>query len=369
MQGVVGMFDGFSPMPFLEYRFGEEGLGATLEELSSGEHPNLSMVECAYHMGYFPEAVEAADVVIADGPGSADAAIARGLKLHALVSLGDGQAAQACLEDAVQACRALCKNEDCNLHLTGVIAAKILEDCTFIPIPEAQEDIDCLEDLPSGARAYSGFQMAYRAYRVGDDGRAIGIAHSFLALAGHRYPVSCVKLHLVAAAAYLRMGDVDSALGEFREAWDFAHPLGIIAPFVEMSASMPGLMRHELHDRDESSFLLLRTLISRYRKGWHELRICCQMPMAGETLTILEYTCGTMAAWGWSNRETAQFLGLAESTVKHYLTNVYQKLEVGSRKQLTDALMSGEIGGKQTLMSAPSSKSASVVENRLYSTF
>ena len=362
------MLDDYTQMPFSEYRFGEKGLGAMIEELSSVDHPNLALVECAYQMGYYPEAIEAADVVITDNPDTPDAMIARCLKFYSHLTLGDGEEAHKCMEEALAACRALYRSESENEHFSGIIGARIIEDCSLISIDEAKERIEHIEDLQSGARSYCGFQMAYRAYLCGDNGEAIGIARSFLAMAGHRYPVSCVKLHLVAAGSYLRLGDAANAVAEFREAWNLAHPLGIVAPFVELSACMPGLTRHELHDSDESSFVLLRTLIMRYRKGWHELRNLCQKPIAGETLSILEYTAATMAIWGWSNRETAVFLGLSENTVKHYLRNVYQKLEVKSRRQLIDALINDEVCGKPARVDMTLDKASGVHGNRLHST-
>ena len=342
--------------PFLERRFGEEGIGAKIEELSSGERPTMSLVECAYHMGFFPEAIEAAESVIADSPDYPVARVAWCLKLYAHIALGDGQAAYDCMIDALQACREGLKSDDANLRLASAICAYIIEDCTYLPSGVVLDDLCCLEDLPSGLRAYSGFQMAFRAYRDGDDYQAIGMVRSFLALAGHRYPVSCIKLHLVAASSLLRLGDTEQAIAEFKEAWELARPLGIVAPFVEMSACMPGLARRCLHGEDESSFVLLRTLVMRYRKGWHDLRARAGRPVIGESLSILEYTCATLAVWGWQNRETAQFLKLSENTVKHYLTNAYQKLGVKNRGQLMEALLDGSVSDGAMSQVKPTAK-------------
>ena len=321
-------------MPFLEYRFGEEGIGAKIEELSSGEPPTLSLVECAYHMGYYREAIEAADAVIAAQASLSNVFVAYCLKMHALLSLGDDAAAYACMDEAVPAMQAGVSSPDPNIRIPSSVCLGILEDCVLTPIAGALEGVRFLEDLPSGLRAYCGFEMAFRAYRAGRENQAIGMVQSFLAIAGDRYPVSCVKLHLVAAAAHLRLGETEEALAAFQEAWDLARPLGIIAPFVELSSCVPGLTRRCLHERDESSFVLIRGIVGRYRRGWHGLRRRLQHPVAGESLSILEYTAAVMVVWGWTNREIAAFLGIAETTVKHYLTSVYRKLGVGSRSEL-----------------------------------
>ena len=52
-----------------------------------------------------------------------------------------------------------------------------------------------------------------------------------------------------------------------------------------------------------------------------------------EQLTPREMEILQLLAEGLSNREIGQQLHLAEKTVKHYMTNVLEKLEVGSRVQ------------------------------------
>ena len=52
-----------------------------------------------------------------------------------------------------------------------------------------------------------------------------------------------------------------------------------------------------------------------------------------EELTPREMEILQLLAEGLSNREIGQRLHLAEKTVKHYMTNVLEKLEVGSRVQ------------------------------------
>ncbi len=52
-----------------------------------------------------------------------------------------------------------------------------------------------------------------------------------------------------------------------------------------------------------------------------------------EELTPRELEILQLLADGLSNREIGEQLHLAEKTVKHYMTNVLEKLEVGSRVQ------------------------------------
>jgi DNA-binding CsgD family transcriptional regulator len=57
-----------------------------------------------------------------------------------------------------------------------------------------------------------------------------------------------------------------------------------------------------------------------------------------ESLTPSEARCARMAASGMSNREIAQSLFVTVRAVEMHLTNAYRKLEIGSRRELAEAL-------------------------------
>ena len=326
-------------MPFLEWRFGEATIENEIEAILVNGHPDVTLVECAYHMGHFEQAVKAADLLIESSPKSPTAMVAMCLKIAALMMMGDGQAASSYLPHAIEVCRAGYKSEDAEIRPYSVVCLSLLEDLLCMQLGDEKLEIRHLEDMPNGLRAYCGFQLAMRMYHRGENREAIGAVHGFIALVGHRYPVSCVKLRLVAAAAHLRMGEIEAAIEEYDHAWNLARPLGIRAPFVEMSSAIPGLLRRHLDECDEQDRLFLRTTVARYRKSWHYLRARCHRPVAGEGLSIMEYTVSAMAVWGWSNRDIASFLELSENTVKHYLTGAYQVLGVKSRRELGELFM------------------------------
>ena len=57
-----------------------------------------------------------------------------------------------------------------------------------------------------------------------------------------------------------------------------------------------------------------------------------------DALTASELRVATMAEQGMTNREIAQALFVTLRTVETHLTHVYSKLEIGSRRELTEAL-------------------------------
>ena len=112
---------------------------------------------------------------------------------------------------------------------------------------------------------------------------------------------------------------------------------GIMMPFIELNYALQGLPRinrqvlaapEEVRQVD--------AMISSFSKGWFGLRRKCGLSTFTEPLTPLEtYTSG-LAALGWRNKEIAKHLLVSESTVKHQLTSVYQKLQISSRAELRD---------------------------------
>ncbi|MDO4534066.1 MAG: LuxR C-terminal-related transcriptional regulator [Coriobacteriia bacterium] len=318
------------------------GLVEGIEELVQMDNPTVEIVECAYHMGYFEEAAAAAEKVAVSGT-ALTRMVALCLGVYAYLAMGDAAACNKTLNLAVEACQEGVSQPDPFLHNMAIVCVRMLEDATSLEFEGSPKWNGALEDMPRGLQAYCGFQMAYRMLLRGNDQQAIGMVRAFQALAGSRYPVSYVKLRLVAASAYLRLGYPEEATEEFDEAWRVAEPLGIVGPFVEMNPCLPGLARHCLHGKDEAMYKALRAMICRHREGWHELRRRRRYPVQGQNLSALEYSTTALVAWGWTNREIANYMGISENTVKHYLTNAYQKLGLKNRSQIIQAFSKGGV--------------------------
>ena len=62
-----------------------------------------------------------------------------------------------------------------------------------------------------------------------------------------------------------------------------------------------------------------------------------------DSLTPSERRVAQLAAAGLANRDIAQQLFITTRTVEGHLTHVYQKLDITSREQLTDALATREV--------------------------
>ena len=48
----------------------------------------------------------------------------------------------------------------------------------------------------------------------------------------------------------------------------------------------------------------------------------------------MEFSIDHAGKWGWTNKEIGEHLGISINTVKHYLTDIFCKLNVKKRDEL-----------------------------------
>ena len=58
-----------------------------------------------------------------------------------------------------------------------------------------------------------------------------------------------------------------------------------------------------------------------------------------DNLTTTEFAAAMLAARGWTNQEIGQHMNLSAHTVKHYISNVLQKLNIKQRQDLKQYML------------------------------
>ena len=58
-----------------------------------------------------------------------------------------------------------------------------------------------------------------------------------------------------------------------------------------------------------------------------------------DALTTMEFSIAMLAGEGWTNKEISAHLGISVNTVKHYLTDIFSKLNVKKRDELKNYML------------------------------
>lgn len=190
-----------------------------------------------------------------------------------------------------------------------------------------------IQFLPQGLQFYSLYLLALQSYRSGQHQRALGIAETALIpLEKKLYPLPAIYLHIISAAALMRMKDVDSAKEHFLKAMEIAKPDKFILPFVENYKKLPGLVESCFKKDYPNDYAELLSLADIYYNGQRKIKKSDNSIV--EHLTITELSIAMLAYLGWSNTEISVHMNLSENTVKRYLNIIFQKLGIRSRKEL-----------------------------------
>ena len=59
----------------------------------------------------------------------------------------------------------------------------------------------------------------------------------------------------------------------------------------------------------------------------------CDVP---DLLKLLDFSIPMLACRDWTNQEIAQHMGLSVNTVKHYVSDILEKLQIDKREKIKD---------------------------------
>jgi LuxR family maltose regulon positive regulatory protein len=126
------------------------------------------------------------------------------------------------------------------------------------------------------------------------------------------------------------MGESETALDVLEQAINVGEPGGMVRAFVDLGPPMAALL-HKLAGRKPTKEYIGQ-LLAKFPHPFHPAIVASETEEL-EALTDREYEVLALMGQRLSNKEIAQHLTISPHTVKKHASNIYQKLDVSSRRQ------------------------------------
>lgn len=159
--------------------------------------------------------------------------------------------------------------------------------------------------LPEGLRLFATYVMAHHTYLNGEIWSAYGMGKAALFMADRSYPISMTYIHCMMAVCAINRKHKQEAQEEMLRSW-----------------------------RRWMGFWSLLLSIMGFCGGWMALHNPENRRKVTGELSTMEFSIAMLASGGWTNKEIGEHLGISINTVKHYLTDIFCKLNVKKRDEL-----------------------------------
>lgn len=109
---------------------------------------------------------------------------------------------------------------------------------------------------------------------------------------------------------------------------------GFVEPFIEHHGLLRGLIEACIRNRDPEAYQRITKGVLSFSRGWMALHNPENRRKVTGELSTMEFSIAMLASGGWTNKEIGEHLGISINTVKHYLTDIFCKLNVKKRDEL-----------------------------------
>ena len=221
--------------------------------------------------------------------------------------------------------------------LFTVTAAAVL---LHLPLPHGSDEFyKSIKLLPPGLRLFALYVQAHYTYLQGDYGKSIGILETAFAMETEVYPIPLLYMHLAAVMDYMSLKQPDKAEEHLRKAWHLAQPDDLIEGFGEHHGLVGGMLEAVLKKDYPEDFKRIIAITYRFSAGWRKVHNPVTGHDVADNLTTTEFATAMLAARGWTNQEIADHMGISPNTVKQYISNTLQKLNIRQRKDLKQYML------------------------------
>ena len=193
--------------------------------------------------------------------------------------------------------------------------------------------------LPEGLRLFAVYVMAHQSYLNGEYWSAYGMCQAALAMTREVYPISMVYVQCMLAMCSINRKCTEDAQEELMKGWNLAEKDNLIEPFIEHHGLLRGLLEACIRKSDPDMYRRITEGVLSFSRGWMSIHNPQTKGKVTNELSTMEFSIAMLAGEGWSNKEIAVYLGITVNTVKHYLTDIFSKLNVNKRSELKDYML------------------------------
>ncbi len=217
------------------------------------------------------------------------------------------------------------------LTVLSSLAAKLQLHLPLEDVPRIHEYIKYLSD---GLLLFGCYLMAYDEYLEKNYSKALGFAEMALNLQTESYVIPEIYLHLVSAMAHINLLEKEKAKKSMEKAWKLACDEELIMPFVEHYNLLGGLIENVLKKDYFQYYEKIMHFSKQYNSSWYEVYNERSDRLVATTLTNAEFTIAMLYSRSWRIKEIAEHMHLSERTVTNYISYIYDKLQINSKKAL-----------------------------------
>lgn len=185
-----------------------------------------------------------------------------------------------------------------------------------------------------GLRLFATYVMAHHTYLNGEIWSAYGMGKAALFMADRSYPISMTYIHCMMAVCAINRKHKQEAQEEMLRSWELAKMDGFLEPFIEHHGLLRGLIEACIRNRDPEAYQRITEGVISFSRGWMALHNPENRRKVTGELSTMEFSIAMLASGGWTNKEIGEHLGISINTVKHYLTDIFCKLNVKKRDEL-----------------------------------
>ena len=320
--------------------------GKCLETIARIKNPdarNLALTEYDYYTCHHEQAagraaayLECTDVKIKIGAGL--------VYIYANLALGNAKE----VRQEIRYLKRLASNRDEFARESGIpLMLCVAKFMLHIPITEAErreieeDSWNCNE----GGRLLCCYLLEQKNWRNQKHERIIGAVETALHMTKDAYPLITLYFYLAASESAMHLKDMERAEAYFKKAWELVKADGFLGPVGEMHGHLQIFLEKRVKERDPEAYRRIMQVTHEDRIGWKKL-ICgetlseeeLKMSERQETLTGMEYAVALLAGLEWSNQEIGDYFDISVRTVKYYITTIFNKLGINSRREIAAML-------------------------------